>query len=137
MKLTVVFDNNAFDPRLQTGWGFAAWLEYEDHAVLLDTGGSGATLLGNLAALGLDPQALAIVVLSHIHGDHTGGVTSLLAANPKVTIHLPQAFPSGWKKQVRAAAATVVEVAGPVCHISHQPDPCRMRICWNLDLLRE
>lgn len=113
MDLTVVFDNNALDPRLQTAWGFAAWLEYDGHAALFDTGGSGATLLGNLDALGLDPRALEIVVLSHSHGDHTGGLTSLLAVNPEVTVYLPQAFPARFKAQVRATGATVVDVAAP------------------------
>ena len=41
MSLTVVFDNNPYDPRLQTGWGFAAWLEYGDQTVLFDTGADG------------------------------------------------------------------------------------------------
>jgi 7,8-dihydropterin-6-yl-methyl-4-(beta-D-ribofuranosyl)aminobenzene 5'-phosphate synthase len=114
MNLTVVFDNNAFDPRLRTGWGFAAWLEYEGHTLLFDTGADGPTLLTNLAALGMDPQVVEAVVLSHMHGDHTGGLASLLAANPEVTVYLPQAFPTQFKEEVRAAGATVVEVTGPV-----------------------
>jgi 7,8-dihydropterin-6-yl-methyl-4-(beta-D-ribofuranosyl)aminobenzene 5'-phosphate synthase len=113
MNLTVVFDNNVFDPRLRTGWGFAAWLEYEGHSLLFDTGANGAVLLGNLAALDLDPQALEVLVLSHSHLDHTGGVTSLLAVNPRITVYLPKAFPSHFKQQVRATGATVVEVTGP------------------------
>jgi 7,8-dihydropterin-6-yl-methyl-4-(beta-D-ribofuranosyl)aminobenzene 5'-phosphate synthase len=113
MKLTVVFDNNAFDPRLRTGWGFAAWVAYEGHTVLFDTGTNGSILLGNLAALGFDPEAVEIVVLSHMHLDHTGGLASLLAANPNVTVYLPQGFPNYFQEKVRGAGATVVEVAGP------------------------
>jgi 7,8-dihydropterin-6-yl-methyl-4-(beta-D-ribofuranosyl)aminobenzene 5'-phosphate synthase len=114
MTLTVVFDNNAFDPRLQTGWGFAAWLEYGGRVVLFDTGADGAVLLDNLTTLGLEPKAIDIVVLSHIHGDHTGGLASLLAVNPQVTVYLPQAFPTQFKEQVRAAGAAVVEVDAPI-----------------------
>jgi 7,8-dihydropterin-6-yl-methyl-4-(beta-D-ribofuranosyl)aminobenzene 5'-phosphate synthase len=122
MTLMVVFDNNAFDPRLQTGWGFAAWLEYGGQAVLFDTGADGVVLLDNMATLGLDPKAIDIVVLSHIHGDHTGGLAGLLAVNPQactersecITIYLPQAFPTQFKEQVRAAGAAVVEVDAPI-----------------------
>jgi 7,8-dihydropterin-6-yl-methyl-4-(beta-D-ribofuranosyl)aminobenzene 5'-phosphate synthase len=114
MTLTVVFDNNAFDPRLQTGWGFAAWLEYGGRVVLFDTGADGAVLLDNLTTLGMEPKAIDIVVLSHIHGDHTGGLAGLLAVNPQVTVYLPQAFPAQFKEQVCAAGATVVEVTGPL-----------------------
>lgn len=121
MNLTIVFDNNApaapgagtYDPPLQTGWGFSAWLEYGDQMVLFDTGADGGVLLDNMAALSLDPRAIDIVVLSHIHGDHTGGLSSLLQVNPQVTVYLPQAFPARFKKQVRDVGATVVEVSGP------------------------
>jgi 7,8-dihydropterin-6-yl-methyl-4-(beta-D-ribofuranosyl)aminobenzene 5'-phosphate synthase len=114
MALTLVFDNNPFDPRLQTSWGFAAWLEYGDRTVLFDTGGNGSLLLRNMAVLDLDPQTVDIVVLSHIHGDHTGGLASLLAVNPQVTVYLPQAFPTRFKDQVHAAGAAVVEVDAPI-----------------------
>jgi hypothetical protein len=76
MTLIVVFDNNPSlalgagpsDSRLQTGWGFAAWLEYGGRTVLFDTGADGVVLLNNMAALGLDPQAIDIVVLPHLRG---------------------------------------------------------------------
>jgi 7,8-dihydropterin-6-yl-methyl-4-(beta-D-ribofuranosyl)aminobenzene 5'-phosphate synthase len=112
MNLTVIFDNNAYDPRLRTGWGFAAWLEYGGQTVLFDTGADGGVLLGNMAALGLDPKEIETVVLSHIHGDHVGGLGSLLAVNPQVTVYLPEAFPARYKEEVRAAGAAVVAVSG-------------------------
>jgi 7,8-dihydropterin-6-yl-methyl-4-(beta-D-ribofuranosyl)aminobenzene 5'-phosphate synthase len=83
MTLMVVFDNNAFDPRLQTGWGFAVWIEYGGNVVLFDTGADSAVLPNNLSALGLRPQAIEAVVLSHIHGDHTGGRAAVLTVNPQ------------------------------------------------------
>lgn len=121
MILTIVFENNAlaspgagaYDPPLQTGWGFAAWLEYGDQTVLFDTGADGKVLLDNMAALELDPRAIETVVLSHIHGDHTGGLARLLEVNPGVAVYLPQAFPAQFKKQVSDAGATVVEVTDP------------------------
>lgn len=113
MIATVIFDNNPFDPRLQTGWGFAAWLQYGDRTILFDTGGNGTVLLGNMAALGLDPQAVDILVLSHIHGDHTGGL-SFLSLKPEVAVYMPQAFPDRFKNQARSSGARVLEVRGPV-----------------------
>jgi 7,8-dihydropterin-6-yl-methyl-4-(beta-D-ribofuranosyl)aminobenzene 5'-phosphate synthase len=114
MIASVIFDNNLLDPRLQTGWGFAAWLEYGERTILFDTGGNGSVLLRNMAALALEPQTVDMVVLSHNHGDHTGGLSAVLAANPKLTVCVPQAFPAGFKRQVRATGATLVEVGNPV-----------------------
>ena len=114
MSLTVLFDNNPHDPALRTGWGFAAWLEYGGQTVLLDTGADGAILLENMAALGLDPEAVDVVVLSHNHDDHTGGLDRLLEVNAAacagggkcVTVYVPAGFPA----RARTVGATVVEV---------------------------
>jgi 7,8-dihydropterin-6-yl-methyl-4-(beta-D-ribofuranosyl)aminobenzene 5'-phosphate synthase len=122
MLLTVLFDNNPLDPALATGWGFSAWLEYGGQTVLMDTGADGGILLGNMAALGLDAGAVDIVLLSHNHADHTGGLAGLLAANAQactergqcITVYLPAAFPSRFKAQARTAGATVVEVDDPL-----------------------
>lgn len=113
ITLTVVYDNNAFDARLRTAWGFACWIEIDGLSVLFDTGGDGPTLLGNLAALGLDPQEIDIVVLSHEHDDHTGGLQVLLDANDHLAVYMPRAFPESLKARVRERA-TLVEVDGSV-----------------------
>jgi 7,8-dihydropterin-6-yl-methyl-4-(beta-D-ribofuranosyl)aminobenzene 5'-phosphate synthase len=114
MELTVVFDNNLFDGRLQAAWGFAAWLECGERTVLFDTGGDGSLLLRNMAGLDRDPQTIDIIVLSHIHSDHTGGLEAVLAVKPDVAVYVPRAFPATLKHQVRSSGAIVVEVDGPV-----------------------
>ena len=52
-------------------------------------------------------------MLSHIHGDHTGGLTGFLRKNPEVTLYLPNSFPEGFKKEVRSRCASVVEISEP------------------------
>ena len=113
LTITVVYDNVAHDARLQTDWGFACLVEGLEHPLLFDTGGKGDILVGNMRTLGLDPQAVRTVVLSHSHGDHTGGLAAFLAENPDVTVYLPQSVPTDLKDTVRRAGATLVEVSGP------------------------
>jgi 7,8-dihydropterin-6-yl-methyl-4-(beta-D-ribofuranosyl)aminobenzene 5'-phosphate synthase len=108
-KITVVYDKILYDPRLQPAWGFACQIETGEKTILFDTGGDGDRLLRNMATLGADPKRIEVVVLSHIHGDHTGGLESLLGTGAHSTVYLPRSFPSDFKSQVRAQA-DVVEV---------------------------
>jgi len=113
VTFTVVYDNNGYDPDLRTAWGFSCWVEAGEATVLFDTGGDSATLLDNLAKLDLDPHEIDAVVLSHVHGDHTGGLAGLLATGIRPTVYVPSAFPESFKADVRART-DLVEVTGPL-----------------------
>ncbi|MGD2142888.1 MAG: MBL fold metallo-hydrolase [Anaerolineae bacterium] len=113
LTFTVAYDNNTYDERLTTSWGFACWVETEEATVLFDTGGDGARLLGNTSKLGLDLEAIDVVVLSHAHGDHTGGLGAMLGAGIRPTVYVPASFSALFKSDVRAHT-NVVEVTGPM-----------------------
>jgi 7,8-dihydropterin-6-yl-methyl-4-(beta-D-ribofuranosyl)aminobenzene 5'-phosphate synthase len=116
VTFTVVFDNYAHDPALETDWGFACLVETEDTTVLFDTGGDGPILLRNMKALGKDPAAIDAVVFSHEHGDHTAGLTALLDTGAKPTIYAPSAFGSIYKDAWRARTR-LVELPGTPAEI--------------------
>lgn len=44
-------------------------------------------ILPALASLGVAPNELSCIFLSHPHGDHAGGVPALLTANPDITVY--------------------------------------------------
>lgn len=102
MTITVVYDNNSYDPRLRTSWGFSCLLELDQTTLLFDTGGDGQVLLSNMSTLGLDPLHIDHIVLSHIHGDHTGGLAAILATGARPVVHVPRSFPESFKGQVRS-----------------------------------
>jgi 7,8-dihydropterin-6-yl-methyl-4-(beta-D-ribofuranosyl)aminobenzene 5'-phosphate synthase len=58
-------------------WGFAALVEADGHRLLFDTGARPDTVLNNARELGVDLADVRDVVLSHHHGDHTGGLLTL------------------------------------------------------------
>lgn len=58
-------------------WGFAALVEADGRRLLFDTGAQPRTVLENARALGVDLSTVTDVVLSHFHGDHTGGLVTL------------------------------------------------------------
>jgi 7,8-dihydropterin-6-yl-methyl-4-(beta-D-ribofuranosyl)aminobenzene 5'-phosphate synthase len=90
MKITVVYDNYLARKGLKTGWGFSCLVETNDTPQLLfDTGADGATLLYNMTKLGINPRRIGIIVISHAHGDHTGGLSDILEINRHAETYVP------------------------------------------------
>jgi 7,8-dihydropterin-6-yl-methyl-4-(beta-D-ribofuranosyl)aminobenzene 5'-phosphate synthase len=110
IKMTVVVDNYPDNPRLRTAWGFSCLVEGLDETILFDTGGNGDLLLSNMDELGIDPGSVDVVVLSHAHGDHTGGLAALLERHSEVAVYVLRSFPATLKQAAGKAGAECVEV---------------------------
>ena len=80
-EVIIVYDNNLFDSQLRTGFGFSCLVKLPQRNILFDTGGDSSILLYNLEQLQIAPRDIDAVVLSHAHGDHTGGLSDILEVN--------------------------------------------------------
>ena len=89
-QITVLYDAFGKATAMKKDWGFAALVEIGGRRILFDTGNNPDVFAQNVKAAGVDLGTLDFVVMSHRHGDHMGGLTSLLAKNPKVKIYAPQ-----------------------------------------------
>lgn len=112
ISITVTYDNNPCEQGLETDWGFSATIIGIDKTILFDTGG-GRLLLDNMEKLAIEPDCVEIIVLSHIHGDHTGGLGSFLEKNSNVIVYIPVSFPKKFKDNARNSGAKIIE-ANPV-----------------------
>jgi 7,8-dihydropterin-6-yl-methyl-4-(beta-D-ribofuranosyl)aminobenzene 5'-phosphate synthase len=110
--IAVVYDNNPYKKGLKTAWGFSCLVRGWGKTILFDTGGDGRLLLSNMRGLEIEPHKIDMVVLSHIHGDHVGGLASLLQQHHGVTVFVPPSFPDDFKKGVRHFGARLQEVEG-------------------------
>jgi len=108
--LTVVFDNVRYSRNLKTAWGFGCVIRTGSDTVLFDTGSDGKILLANMAKLGLDPQSVKSVVISHEHWDHLDGLTEFLRVNPNVTVYIPNSFSQQIESNITTAGAKVVRI---------------------------
>lgn len=87
-KIICVIDNAAKkDTDLQSEHGLAFWIETEHGILLFDTGQTVDVLFHNLNVLGLSPQDIDMLALSHAHYDHTGGLEAILSRNTKLSLY--------------------------------------------------
>ena len=97
MKVTIVYDNKVCEKGLGliwAEWGFSCVVEVENTPrILFDTGTDGRILLHNMEKIGIDPMSIDELFISHIHRDHTGGMTEFLEVNKKVKVYVPYDFP--------------------------------------------
>jgi 7,8-dihydropterin-6-yl-methyl-4-(beta-D-ribofuranosyl)aminobenzene 5'-phosphate synthase len=101
LKLTIFYDNTVYDNRLKPDWGFAALIEYSGHTLLFDTGADGHILLENMKKFNIDLKSIEIIIFSHDHYDHTGGLGNLLATGIKPTVYMLSSFSEylkGWAR---------------------------------------
>ena len=109
MKITIVYDNEVRKVGLRGGHGFSALIEDATLSPLLfDTGADGPALLHNMKELNIDPHDISIIVISHAHGDHTGGLSEILRINGIAELYLPSSFKRAFPKR------KVTMVKGPV-----------------------
>jgi len=88
-------------------WGYAALVEADGRRILFDTGARPETVLANAREMDIDLSTVEDVVISHNHGDHTGGLVTLrrelMKINPRALsrvhvaegIFLPRVRPDG------------------------------------------
>lgn len=111
LRIRFIFDNVSCGKQLEPAWGFSCIIEGVPKVILFDTGSDGNILLRKMGKMGIDPKKVDAVFLSHLHGDHTGGLSAFLQQNPKVTVYLPASLPASFQESI-AATGTKVRALG-------------------------
>src|SRR5437660_1050397 len=88
-QITILYDAFGKTSTMTKDWGFSAFIEYGDKRILFDTGNNAEIFAHNAEAKAIDLTKLDFAVISHRHGDHTGGLNHLLKVNPGLRSYAP------------------------------------------------
>lgn len=114
IQITILYDNYIAQEGVEADWGFSCLIEGMEKKILFDTGTNGDLLLRNAKALNADLDGVELVVISHDHGDHTGGLLSFLAKKSDVSVYLLTAFRDQLFQEVKKTGAETVAVKSPI-----------------------
>ncbi len=109
-RIIVLVDNNKYGHELETAWGISICIEKGGKTILFDTGPSPEVLIHNSMEMGANLSSTSIVLLSHEHGDHIGGISALDSYAHKITVYVPHEFPIRIIEQLRGKGYNVVIV---------------------------
>lgn len=113
MRMTILYDNYVNVAGTKSDWGFSCLIEGAEKTILFDTGTKPKILMQNIEALNVDLTKIDLIVISHNHGDHTGGLRTVLEENSDVSVYLPYSTPSEYKESISSTGAEVVTEKEP------------------------
>ncbi len=71
----------------QQEFGYSVFVRFEGASVLFDTGVTPKALEQNLKTADIDPKSIDVLVLSHNHPDHIGGISYIRKINPDIVVY--------------------------------------------------
>ncbi|MDK0978889.1 MBL fold metallo-hydrolase [Clostridium perfringens] len=87
LKITTLVENTKISDEYENKHGLSFHIETEKHNILFDLGPKSA-FLGNAKKLNINLKDVDIVVISHGHNDHGGGLEEFLKINDKAKIYI-------------------------------------------------
>lgn len=87
MKVNVLIENTSNEKELEKEHGMSLYIVNGKRKILMDTGSSGK-FIGNAERMHIDLKSVDMLVLSHGHRDHGGGLLEFLKTNEKAKVYM-------------------------------------------------
>ena len=100
VTVRVIYDNYARVDSLTADWGYSIVIEGLEKTILFDTGTKPDIFASNFRKMGIDASEIDFLVLSHEHGDHTGGISSFVTMKTDIPVIIPHSFTMAFKKRM-------------------------------------
>jgi 7,8-dihydropterin-6-yl-methyl-4-(beta-D-ribofuranosyl)aminobenzene 5'-phosphate synthase len=97
VEVKVIYDNYLYNKDLKEDWGYSIYIEGLEKEVLFDTGTQPEIFVSNFRKMIIDENRIDFLVLSHEHGDHTGGVPAFTGMKNNIPVLIPYSFSNKYK----------------------------------------
>ena len=101
IRVTVLYDNYTAVEGVQGHWGFSCLVQGAEKTILFDTGTQAGILQANVRNLKVDLSRVQMIVISHLHGDHSGGLEWVLSQKRDIPVYLPAMANDEYMAKVR------------------------------------
>ena len=109
----IIYDNYSKREGIRSDWGFSLLLEGLEKVILFDTGAKPDIFKSNFKSIGLDAGIIDVLILTHEHGDHTGGIPGLVEMRKEIPVIMPQSFSARFKEMILKSDLEPVLVLKP------------------------
>jgi 7,8-dihydropterin-6-yl-methyl-4-(beta-D-ribofuranosyl)aminobenzene 5'-phosphate synthase len=113
LRVTILYDNYVAQTGLQANWGFSCLVQGAEKTILFDTGTHSDILQKNIESLKVDLSRIDIIIISHLHGDHIGGLEWVLSQKRDIPVYLPAMAGDEYLAKVRQWGGLPVRVKEP------------------------
>jgi len=100
VTIRVIYDNYIRIEDLKPDWGYSIVIEGLDKEVLFDTGTKPDIFENNFRKMGINADRIDLLVISHEHGDHTGGIPAFVKLKRDIPVIIPEPFSDTFKKKM-------------------------------------
>jgi 7,8-dihydropterin-6-yl-methyl-4-(beta-D-ribofuranosyl)aminobenzene 5'-phosphate synthase len=113
VSVKVIYDNYVKVEEMKEDWGYSIYIEGLDKEILFDTGTKPEVFESNFKKLGIDATLIDFLILSHEHGDHTGGIPAFVNMRKGIPVIIPQSFSKKFKKEMSGSGLIPLLVNKP------------------------
>jgi 7,8-dihydropterin-6-yl-methyl-4-(beta-D-ribofuranosyl)aminobenzene 5'-phosphate synthase len=117
VTVTVIYDNYIHTEGMEPDWGYSIVIEGLDKTILFDAGTKPDIFRSNFEKTGLDASKIGLVVISHEHFDHVGGMPAFARMKTAIPIIVPFSFTPAFMDGIASSGFTpiLVKDAGMIC----------------------
>ncbi|MFO7792079.1 MAG: MBL fold metallo-hydrolase [Candidatus Saliniplasma sp.] len=84
--IKILYDSRTLNEGLYPDWGLSIYIENGEEKILFDVGQDKNILTQNMEQLGIDKKDINLIVISHRHWDHFGGLSAFEDQDIKIYV---------------------------------------------------